>query len=754
MKKKLTITAVIVAIVLIFTCIFAFSPKISVDRDLLQKNSVQPSAKAVYLDEELTLSETGYSLVGACGDNELLFNPSDYTIRVRNVKTGYVWSSMVTDDDYIHNAKNGMTANTEAVLKKFRRLFEIGYTNFGELDLNTSIAENDYATVNLHKLQNGVAVETEFSSCGIGVTVEFWLDEDGLNVRVPRDKVKEADSTYGLLSLKLLPMFGASTDQYENGFILFPDTTGGIYNFKPVTGRQSPLTTDIYFPRDFDLDDIESNNKQGVKNAMMPFFGLSRGDEGFVGYITEGEMNSSITLNPSGAVYYLNRVEPSISYRKSYTYLNPAGKEITETESAISAGDFSVHYSFISAPKNGSVTYSAMANTLRKYLVDTDRLVQTETAKEAKIRSNLQMLMTVKTETMIAEYLQAMTKCSDIQKIVDKQEESLRSELRIMLLGWQSSGYNVYPDSGKVAGEIGSLKNLFSHLKEQNIETYLVNDLIQATTDSPKFSKQSDAVYNEARLPVTNSVGDTYVRNPYKEYVKLAKRMPSYKKMGVSGLGFDKLGWYVFDDYQKRVELSRYDTISAYRAMLNLAHENGMKNAVQRGNSYILSQTDYIYDVPSRGSSLELIDVEIPFYQLVIHGYIPYSTDTPGNMSVDYQNEILNWIECGAEPNFLLTQEMSEKFKDSKVENAFSTELSNWLDKAVSLTEQFNEKLAFTANCTIIEHTVLSDKVVCVRYENGSRVYVNHNEKEVTVDNVPVAAEGYTVVHADGSVVR
>ena len=555
------------------------------------------------------------------------------------------------------------------------------------------------------------------------------------------------------MSLTVLPVFGASTDDVQNGFVLLPDASGGIYDIKPNSDRQTSLTIDTYFPRDFDLDKIESNNQQGVKNSMMPFFGISKGNSGFIGYISEGEMNSYITFNPS-SVYKVNRIAPSVNYRKSYTYLNPAGQPVTATEKNISSRDFAVHYSLLTAAAEDKVTYADMAVELQKYLVSTGKLVKTAAAEKAGVDVNLQMIMSTQVETMISEYLKVMTKCGDIENMVEGLSDSAKKHLRIMLLGWQSSGYNVYPSSGKIANGIGNVKGLSNFLTEQGIESYLLDDLVYASTDSPHFSEQSDAVYNEAKIPVTNTEGDQYVRNAYKEYVTFTeKTLPYLAKNDVYGIGFDKVGWYVFDDFQKRVELTRYDTVAVYNAMLNATEEKGMKVAIQRGNAYTLNVADYLYDLPLEGSGLNLVDRDVPFYQLVVHGYIPYSMDTPGNMAIDYDVEKLKWIEFGAEPTFLLTDEMSEEFKDSKVENAFATELENWLDDVVAISDEFNTKLGFTGNTTITGHDLLASGLVKVTYSNGNKVYINYNKEQVTVDDVTVKAVDYTVVGADGKIV-
>ncbi|MBE6788403.1 MAG: hypothetical protein E7539_01935 [Ruminococcaceae bacterium] len=753
MKKKITIISIAAIVVLAIVAVIVFSPKFSIDREVIKANAPIGSTEAKYLNEELVVNEAEYALIGKSGDNELYFKKADYSIKVKNTKTGQEWSSMVSDEEYIHNADMGYTENTEIDRQNLRKLFEFAYTNFDQISLNTSLATESDAAVKLHKIENGVAIEAAFPSCEISVTVEFWVDETGLNVRVPKDKIVESGDN-GIVSISLLPMLDAVKDDVKDAFALFPDSTGGIYDVKPIAIAQSPLFMDVYFPRSFDLDEIQASNEQGVKNAMMPFFGLSKGNKGFVGYVSEGEMNSFITLNPSGSIYNLTRINASLNYRKSYNYTNPSGDVITTVEKNISAGNFAVKYMFIGGSETDKITYSDMAVSLRKYLTDTGRLVKAESAKSEGVEVNLQMIMSSKVETMIAEYLQVMTSCEDIENMVKALPDSIKDDIRIMMLGWQSSGYNVYPSSGKAAREIGSIKKLSQFLEDNGIDSYVVDDLIYATTASKHFSVQGDAVYNEAILPVTDSENKQYVRNPFKEYSKLTKTtLPYFEKNSVNGVGFDKVGWYVFDDYQRKSELNRQDVVSVYNAMIKAVKEAEMKVANQRGNAYVLSNTDYIYDLPKTGSTYELLDREVPFYQLVVHGYIPYSLDIPGNMSVDYTVEKLKWIEYGAEPTFLLTEEMSEKFKDSTVDNAFSTELATWIDDVKAIAEEFNSKLAFTGNSTIEEHTQVAANVYRLTYSNGNKVYVNYNQSDITIDNVTVKAQNYAVVNANGSIV-
>lgn len=744
--KRLITTVSVILVIALIVGIIAIIPKATIDRQVITDNEPTKN-EAVYEDGDLNLSEEDFTLVGKDGDLELYYNQTEYTIKVLNTKTGYEWKSYVTDEEYIHNAANGATENTPIIQKKLKRLFDIGYTDFGPISEKTSIIEDGYAEVTHHKLKNGVAVEASFDF-GITVVMEIWLSEGGLNVRIPHEKIKEEEE-YGVTLITVLPMFGACTNEFDEGFILFPDASGGMYDIKVPEVKPTLLSTDMYFPRNFDLDTIESDNRQGQKNGLMPYFGLSRGKNAFVGYITEGEMNGYVTLTPTGVIYDLNRIDASINYRKSYSYIDPAGQTVTILEKNFAARDFSVHYSFLESEDDQPITYGDMANTLRSYLVKTGRLNKAESTNKEGVKVNLQMLMTTKVDSMLGKYLQVMTSCDDVKEIVELFDEKDRETLRVMLLGWQSTGYNIYPSSSKVAKNIGSLSKLCEYLNASNVENYTVEDYISATTDSKYFSTQNDAVYNETNLPVTNSKGNQYVRSIYKGYEQLINNdVPYLIKNNVGGVALDKAGWYVFDDYQKRFQVNRYEAVAVYRGMFKDVKEAGLKVATQRGNAYVLHALDYLYDVPEAGSSYPTLDREIPFYQMVIHGYVPYSLDIPGNMSINYEVQKLKWIEYGAEPSFLVTKEMSELFKDSKVENAFATEFENWKDEIMAIREDFNKNLAFTGNCTMVDHKQELVNVYSVTYSNGKKIYINYQTNQVTVDGVNVPALGYTVVDA------
>lgn len=93
-----------------------------------------------------------------------------------------------------------------------------------------------------------------------------------------------------------------------------------------------------------------------ILNALMPVYGICRGETAVAAYVTEGDGNSFVTLSPSTETYGLNRMYMSCRYRKQYSYISPSDVEINEVERKRSAGDFSVQYIFLSKDQNGEIT--------------------------------------------------------------------------------------------------------------------------------------------------------------------------------------------------------------------------------------------------------------------------------------------------------------------------------------------------------------------------------------------------------------
>lgn len=730
LKIGLAAGAVLLAAVIVLTMTLT---RTAADYSLLPDRAVNAP---VYRDEPL--GDGGILTVGETGGRRLLYDRENVVFTVEDIATGAVWSTGV-EEDYFTPA-----LQVPVVRKDMRKLCQVGFTDFAGKDDSFSSARTDYQ-VTEKRLENGIALELAFPDYQIGFTLEVWLNAYGLCTRVPADSLKET-GTYGLTSLSLFPMLGAALDS-EDGYIVYPDGSGSLFTFErgdTAEGR-NPITTPVYFPASFDLDEVEAADQSRQYSLQLPAYGISRGRTAMAAYILDGDTNCTITANPSGYIYEINRVNATITYRKSYSYVTPSNIEVTEMERTISAGDYTVQYLFMQGEE--PVSYGRLAGALRTFLLETGRLHRVEAAA---MTTNLQLLMGTTQDSMLGTSFVELTAYDDARRIVASLGDATQDHLRVLLLGWEKKGYGLYPAGDSAAwqlGGAGKLKGLNAWLAERSIASYLVVNTVDASIKGAGFNQNAQAVYNERNLPLTNAESDRFLLNPLLELQALVKgRLSGYAKLNGAGVAFDGIGRRLYDDYREDRRLTRAQASGAFAAMMARTAAAGMRAGAQAGNAYVLPYADYLYDLPQSNAGLPLLKRAIPFYQMVVHGSIPYSGAVPGNMAPDFETEKLRWIEYGCEPSFLLQYQTSDRLKGSYVTEAFATDYANWVQTIDRCAAEFRGELGFTAGQAMIDHRVADNGMVIVTYEQGERIYINYGAAPLTADGVTVPAKSYIVV--------
>ena len=142
---------------------------------------------------------------------------------------------------------------------------------------------------------------------------------------------------------------------------------------------------------------------------------------------------------------------------------------------------------------------------------------------------------------------------------------------------------------------------------------------------------------------------------------------------------------------------------------------------------------------------LSFTDYEVPFVQMMVSGLIPYSTEGAGNLSYNLDIQKLKWIEYGASPYFYLTYESALNLRDTDNAQLFSSTYADWEDTLIDSYKEFNENLSCVYGKQITDHTIISEDVRKIGYENGYVVYVNYGEKDASADGYTIPARGYIV---------
>lgn len=100
------------------------------------------------------------------------------------------------------------------------------------------------------------------------LSLEYYLDEYGLQIRLPANGIRFNESRFTLDSIKILPYFGAASQDYD-GYTLYPDGGGTLIRFEDLTSALT-LSGKLY-GSDFAYQNASVSHSQTVR---MPVYGV------------------------------------------------------------------------------------------------------------------------------------------------------------------------------------------------------------------------------------------------------------------------------------------------------------------------------------------------------------------------------------------------------------------------------------------------------------------------------------------------
>lgn len=596
------------------------------------------------------------------------------------------------------------------------------------------------------EIQDGFEFCYEFEE-GISVKMQICLDETGFYALIPEDGITESTDAR-LVSIDILPSFGSRYAQ-EDAYFVYPDGNGALYYCDTANLNGTTYSASVYGTKDWNLDTDAELQENGTKNIICPYFGSTDGNTAMLGYIVSGAETSRIVFSQGNQILSLNRLYASRDYRQMLLQKTEQGEqEVYEKER--NSDSWCVKYILL---EGKSADYSGMASSLRELMKEIKVLPESG-AKTAQTGMMLDILLATQKESIIGNSETTLTSFNEAENILKSLEKAGISAYNANLLGWQKGGYSVYPKTNKPSAHLGSkgdLKSLLSLDNGETVHIMLQTDYLYAATGG-NFSKQRDIVYSFKSQAASDGEKELFLLNPFIQLTELISDLKSYSKLGAKSVAFDSLSNRLAADYSKNRRVSYSQAAEAYASMIMHSKNNGNYTAVQGGSAYLLYNADMIYDLYDDDSNTLIFDKEIPFLQLVLHGVLPYSCETPGNMASDFEALKLKWIEYGSMPYFLVTEAASNAFEDTQIKDVFSSSFAEWQDIIVDCYKEFNsESLNKLSKETIISHEYISDDTVKVVYESGDMILINYGNAEIEIYGTKIAAKSYSVVTAEGA---
>ena len=218
----------------------------------------------------------------------------------------------------------------------------------------------------------------------------------------------------------------------------------------------------------------------------------------------------------------------------------------------------------------------------------------------------------------------------------------------------------------------------------------------------------------------------------------------SYKKEELKNISFGGFSSKLVSDFSAKNFASRQDTMNIIVKGYEKANNDVGSILADGANSYIIPYVDHITNIPVNSSGFNIVDYDIPFYQMVVHGYVPYATQAI-NKSSNSEETFLLALAYGSALHYDMLYEQSSKLSDTSYSDLYYANYEGWIDTAAAESMAAKQVLSAVSNKVITNYQIdRQNNILTTTYgsEDGtaaeSTVKVDLNNGKVSIDGADV----------------
>jgi hypothetical protein len=595
------------------------------------------------------------------------------------------------------------------------------------------------------------------------VTLRYKLDGNSLLVEVPFDRLAYPEK-YPITRLDILPYFGTGSVE-DSGYMLVPDGSGALIQFNNGMRDQTEYNSNVY-GWDYGVmrDTVVQDNR-----VAFPVYGIKRNNSSLLCVIEEGASYASVRADISGRNSSYNSVyaQFAIIHSMDISFSTKISQSLRKFENGPPLGE-SIVLRYIPCKEDG---YVGMAKEYRRYLLE----------RNPELGKNISSSPSVAVEVIGAvnktqhrlgipfDLPLKLTSFKEAQNMMDDFSSLGWKNVSIKLTGWfNGSVANTVPSNIRLIDELGSkqdFSNLAAAANRLDYGFFPEGDFLYMRGDRifDGFGMRSDAIrhisgeimqvyqYSFVWFGEENwsGVKPMYIARP--EYMNNTIRHFSdeLNDLGVSAIGFRNLGSKLAGNYYDQRFVSREASMNMQKETLAELKRFGKSILINSGFAFAAPYADIITDMALGDQSFGIIDEGVPFYEIALHGLVPY-TGGAINLAEDYTFNILKVIETGAGLFFSFMTEDAAILQETEFRQYYSNQYEKWKGDADALYRAFSKNFDGLYNQQIINHEIISPGVTVTEYENGSRVIVNKGKSAYRYNDLVVDAYNYAVVKRGG----
>lgn len=677
---------------------------------------------------------------------ELIWDMQNKRVSFKEKATGNIWCP--TPSEALEPELNalGLPKKNHAQIESALQVFYHNPTNMAEeIALSYTDAIQDGALYTM-PIENGLRVIYDFYAFEIMVPVDYKLDGDHFTVSVNPAEIADNGVSYAT-GVALAPYMCGMKNGLADSWMFMPDGSGTI--IKP-TGTATVGDSGSIRVYGDDLT-IQSYYFTSVtEQAYMPVFGCKKGDSGLCAIIDSGVEMASVAWNVDSVNIGYSGVYATFGFR-GYSQISPPrgysspAQYIKVFTDYINDEKVQVSYYPLSGDK---ADITGMAEVYRNYLIKNGGLKVSE-APEKKMAVKYiggvmqgDFFLGLPTTKLFP-----LTTTEDAATMTTELAQSLGNDFYVDLVGFGASGADVgkYAGNfsvGKTLGGKKGMNTLASKLEELGLPYYMDFNLIAFGKGAGGFSKGDDGVvwmnkqtayfrgFNRIKHDVTSARKYILKRDQLVNAGNLLVKKAS--ALGIKGISLDALSNTIYSDYTTlSTQVCKGMIKDAQTVFDNVGKEYGV--LADAANDYAAVKAERVIDAPLYSSQYDFADEDVPFYELVLRGYVPMNSVSV-NLCGDENDALLRCVAAGIAPTYTLTYRYDNELVTSDHNFIFGSGYAGNKARLLKAADALKAYLGSIEGAKIKEYQSLGNGVCITKFDNGVYAAVNYGEKDATTD--------------------
>ncbi len=691
--------------------------------------------------------------------NYSLYLNEDTTIFALQSKSDkYVWWSSPLNTDADGIAKPAQRKNMKSPF--YIWYGDMQYHNSQKLSAyDGSISGKDFQ---ISDIENGVRIDYHFEKIDLTVPFTIVLEEDNVNVSVLTSEIKEPPitDTQGdvLLKIGVQQYFGAAGTEDE-GYMIVPDGSGAVINFNNQRVGAQEYSNKIY-GLDTSITQLKRPNK--TEQVYLPVYGMvyeqGSTDHGFMAICESGETCASVKASVSGqnATSY-NTTWYEFDVRTQDTYYMGTRLLTVFEAGKLDQPTLSVGYYPLA---KSDLSYVDIANEYRDYLMEQKGL----TEKTENIRPSFYLDLfggTVKAQSIAGFPINLDTPATtyaQAQEIMKQLNELGVDDIVVNYDDFNGAGIKGLISAGvDYAGTLGGkndFTSLMNYAGSNNVQIFpsvgitFMKDSGNGYSYSLNASKQTTKAYATVNnwdiafgIPHQVKLVTKTTLSPYYWPDLFRKLREDFSKENIKTICIGDATTLLYSDFS-RGGYSRYDSMNEITDGLKKFDEAGFTILADGANAYALPYVDYLTNVPLTSSNFDLFDYDVPFYSLVIHGIIPYTTKAI-NASANATDTIMLALSTGTPIHYDMMYANPNGFTDCDYDTLFYSNYKGWIEPSANAYKLVKDNLSGVMNQKITGYERVSGDEIKTTFEDGTVVTVNTRTITFTVNGKEIDLAEY-----------